>query len=170
MEEMEVPTEHLNEEINENAEARKNKKKWSLYVAISTALMAVLAAIASLMAGQHSNDSLFEQIKATDLWNQYQAKSIKAVIVSRVNPAVTDSSKMKQYVNDEQEIMNKAKEHEKDSAIHLHKHEILARAVTLIQIAIAISAISILTERKPLWYLSIVLALIGVVFFISEFL
>ena len=49
MEEMEVPTEHLSEEINERAEEAKKQKNWSFYVAISTALMAVFAAISSLL-------------------------------------------------------------------------------------------------------------------------
>ncbi len=61
MEEMDVPTEHLHEEINKHVRV---EHKWSLYVAISTALMAVLAAVASMMAGHDSNEALIEQIKA----------------------------------------------------------------------------------------------------------
>ena len=48
-EEIEIPTEHLSEEIQERAEEKKDK--WTLYVALSTALMAVLAAVAGLLAG-----------------------------------------------------------------------------------------------------------------------
>jgi len=40
MEEQEVPTEGLSEKINEQAEKEKD---WSFYIAISTALIAVLA-------------------------------------------------------------------------------------------------------------------------------
>src|SRR5882724_5483454 len=78
MEEIEVPTEHLHEEIKEKAEEEGGG--WSLYIAISTALMAVIAAIAGMMAGHHSNEALIEQIKASDQWAFYQAKSIKAEI------------------------------------------------------------------------------------------
>lgn len=46
----------------------------------------------------------------------------------------------------------------------MDKHVILARAVTLFQIAIAISAISILTGKRWLWYFAILLSLIGVGF------
>ena len=48
MEEIEVPTEHLHEEIQEKAE--EQKERWTLYVALSTAMMAVLAAVAGLLA------------------------------------------------------------------------------------------------------------------------
>ena len=87
MSEIEVPTEHLHEAIKEKAEAalkgiQHKEKAWSLYVAISTALMAVLAAISSLFAGHHSNEALVDQIRASDQWAYYQAKGIKAEIKS----------------------------------------------------------------------------------------
>ncbi len=170
MEEIEVPMEHLSEEINERAEEAKKDKRWSFYVAISTALMAVFAAISSLMAGHHSNEALIEQIRASDQWNYYQAKGIKAEILSLNSKGKNDSVKIKKYNKDQQTIKASADDHEKLSERHLNRHIILARSVTLFQIAIAISAISILTQKRPLWYLSILLALTGLIFFISDFL
>ena|SRR5947209_2141701 len=169
MEEMEVPTDPLNDKINEMAEEEKERKKWSFYVAISTALIAVFAAITSLMAGHHSNEALIEQIKASDQWNYYQAKGIKAEILL-VNPGELDSNRHKKYNSDQQAIKKEAEDHEKRSDDHLQKHLILARSVTLFQIAIAISAISVLTEKRPLWYLSILLAIVGIAFFITNYI
>ncbi|PWT70492.1 MAG: hypothetical protein C5B59_20475, partial [Bacteroidetes bacterium] len=63
MEEMEVPTEHLQEKIHEEAEEKK--ERWTLYVALSTAFMAVLAAIAGLMSGHHANEALINQVEAS---------------------------------------------------------------------------------------------------------
>ena len=40
------------------------------------------------------------------------------------------------------------------------------KAVTIFQIAIAISAISILTRKKELWYGGLVLTIVGVVFLV----
>jgi hypothetical protein len=168
MEEMEVPTEHLSDEINEKAEEARQQRKWSFYVAISTALMAVFAAVTSLMAGHHSNEALIEQIKASDQWNYYQAKGIKAEILG-LSTTTPDTTKIKKYNSDQQTIKEIAEDHEKKSEEHLQKHIILARSVTLFQIAIAISAISVLTEKRPLWYLSIVLALVGAGFFIENY-
>ena len=163
MEDIEVPTEHLHEEINERA---KEGKRWSLYLAISTAFMAVLAAIAGLMAGHYSNEALIEQIKASDQWAYYQAKGIKAEIAS-LSPS-KDNTQIEKYKTEQQSIKEIAEDFQKKSQVYLDKHIILARAVTLFQIAIAISAISILTGKRWLWYFAILISLIGVVFFISS--
>jgi hypothetical protein len=169
MEEMEVPTEHLSDEINEKAEEARQQRKWSFYVAISTALIAVFAAVTSLMAGHHSNEALIEQIKASDQWNYYQAKGIKAEILG-LSTTSPDTMKIKKYNTDQQSIKEIAEDHEKKSEEHLQKHIILARSVTLFQIAIAISAISVLTGKRQLWYFSIVLALVGAGFFIANYI
>ena len=51
-------------------------------IAISTALMAVFAAMASLLAGHHADEAVIEQIRASDQWAFYQAKGIKDEILS----------------------------------------------------------------------------------------
>jgi hypothetical protein len=174
MEDPEVPTEHLHEHINE--EAGESRDPWSMYLAISTALMAVFAALASLFAGHHSNEALISQIKASDQWSYYQAKGIKYEITHSViehNKTELDTAaaarlneKQSKYKDEQKEIMEKAHDAEKDSEEHLAKHVTLARCVTLFQISIAISAISMLTRRKPLWYFSLVLSLFGLYQFI----
>lgn len=166
MEEIEIPTEHLHETIQEKAmEARENR--WFPFVAISTAFMAVFAAISGLLAGHHSDEALIEQIKASDQWAYYQAKGIKAEIKTlQVNAGLTDPASAMKYKKEQEEIRKKAEEAEHESKFNLDKHSILAKAVTLFQVAIAISAISILTKKKWLWVTSIFISLAGLVFFI----
>jgi hypothetical protein len=170
MEEIEVPTDHLHDEIREkSAELQEKGEKGSyLYIAISTALMAVFAAMASLMAGHHSNEALIAQIKSSDQWAFYQAKSIKAEIrslrpVSAQPPAKSPETEKKEAA----EIAAKAAEFESESAGHLNRHISLARAVTFFQVAIAISAISIITRRTILWWVGIALSVAGLFFFIT---
>ncbi len=174
MEEMEIPTEHLQEAIHEKAE--EEKEKWVMWVALSTAFMAVLAAIAGLMGGHHVNEALIDQIKASDQWAYYQAKGIKreisasadkileAIPGSKVVPTAELKEAVARYEKEKEEIKATAEEHQKASEEHLEKHVTLAKAVTIFQIAIAISAIAILTRKKPLWYGSIALTLAGAVF------
>jgi hypothetical protein len=180
MEEIEVPTEHLHEEIQERAEEKK--EKWTLYVALSTAFMAVLAAVAGLLAGHHANEALVARVKASDQWNFYQSKNLKQEIavntdkiLQAVGPAKTggtplpieDHSKdIARYDKEKAEIKKTAEEAEKESEEHLAKHVPLASAVTAFQIAIAISAIAILTRRKVLWVGGLILTCIGIVFFV----
>ncbi len=173
MEEIEVPTEHLHESIKEKLEEGGNEA-WTMYLAISTALMAVFAALGSLFAGHHSNEALISQIKSSDIWAHYQAKSIKYEIntimleIKSGKGAETGKvdDKMEQYKKDQEELKKAAEESEKDSEAHLARHVILARAVTIFQISIAVSAIAMLTRRKFLWYGSMFFSIIGLVLFI----
>lgn len=173
MEEMEIPTEHLQEAINEKAE--EEKEKWVLFVALSTAVMAVLAAIAGLLGGHHVNEALIDQIKSSDQWAFYQSKSIKAEIASSTDKilqalpgksaAQADNKEtLARYEKEKEDIKNQAEEHEKTSEEHLKRHVTLSKAVTIFQIAIAISAISILTRKRLLWYGGIILTIAGAFF------
>jgi Domain of unknown function (DUF4337) len=177
-EEIEIPTEHLHEEIQEKAE--EQKERWTLYVALSTALMAVMAAVAGLLAGHHANEALIERTKASDQWNFYQSKNLKQEIAINTDQILhalgkTDTIKdhsadIARYDKEKAAIKKEAEEDEKSSEDNLAKHVPLASAVTAFQIAIAISAISILTRRKKLWYGSLLLTVIGIVFLITGLL
>ena len=77
-EEIEVPTEHLHETIHEAAEGHHpHMAGFNMQVALSTAILAVVAAVSALFAGHAANEAVLEQIEASDKWNFYQAKSIK---------------------------------------------------------------------------------------------
>jgi len=168
MEEIEVPTEHLHETIEEEVEeaVKKNERKGGMAIAISTALMAVFAALASLLAGHHADEAVIEQIRASDQWAFYQAKGIKDEILS-LSTIPDKETRSAKYKSDQAEIQKKARESEDASHAHMEHHEILARAVTLFQISIAISAIAILTRKKFLWFISLGISCFGLFFFIT---
>jgi hypothetical protein len=167
MEEMEVPTEHLHDEINEKAGELLEKKenKWILFVAISTALMAVLAALGSMYSGHQSNEALIMQIRASDQWAFYQAKGIKAEI-RMLLPASSVVKSPEATIKEQESVKKLAEEDEQSSEAHLAKHVTFSRSVTLLQIAVAISAISIITRKRFLWYSGMAIALGGVSFFV----
>src|SRR5471032_2633813 len=79
MEEAEVPTEHLHEDMEHHA--AHSKAPWTMGVALSSALLAGLASVSSLLAGHHANEAMVEQIRSSDRWSYYQAKGIKAAIL-----------------------------------------------------------------------------------------
>ncbi len=165
MEEIEIPTEHLHEAIHEQAEEAREKrieKEWSMAVAISTAIMAVFAAISGLLAGDYVNEAMIQQIKASDQWAYYQAKGIKAEIKGLKN----DTSGIARYKAEQKEISQKANEFTEESEVHLKKHVQLSRAVTFFQVSIAISAISILSKKRFLWFVALALSIGGIVFFV----
>ena len=172
MEEAEVPLEHLHEEVHHTAE--HSGEKWISWVALSTAILAVLAAIAGLLSGKHANEAMMSQIEASDQWSYYQEKSIKAAVLDAkialsATPSAQDREKTARYQEEESEIKSEAEHKEAAAKSNFHKHEVLARGVTMFQIAIAIAAISALTKKRRFWIVSLICGIAGCVFFALGF-
>src|SRR5947209_17209808 len=112
MEEAEVPLEHLHEQTHETA--KHSGQRWISWVALSTAILAVLAAIASLLSGEHANEAMMSQIEAADQWSYYQSKSIKAAVLD-AKTAFTgapdaDQSNRARYEKEQDEIKLEAEQ------------------------------------------------------------
>jgi hypothetical protein len=176
MEDPEVPTEHLHEEIHHHAE--HSREKWVLGVALSSALLAGFAAVASLMAGHHANEAMMSQIESTDQWSYYQSRGIKetaltskADILSAMGKPVpgADQEKVVEYQREKEQIAKKAEDLEKEAQTHLRTHEVLASGVTMFQIAIAVGAISVLIRSRAFWLASLVVGVVGIAFLIQSF-
>lgn len=172
MEEAEVPLEHLHEEVHHTAE--HSGEKWISWVALSTAILAVLAAIAGLLSGKHANEAMMSQIEASDQWGYYQAKSIKASVLDAkialsTAPNESDAAKRDRYEKEQEEIKAEAEHKQAEAKSNFHQHEVFARSVTMFQIAIAIAAISALTKKRRFWVVSLVFGIAGCVFFALGF-
>ena len=167
MEEAEVPLEHLQEHVHHSAE--QSGAVWISWVALSTALLAVLAAIAGLLSGKNANEAMMNQIEASDQWSYYQAKSIKAAVLDAKMALATTSSDMDKektarYQEEEAQIKSEAEHKEAAAKSNFHRHEVYARGVTMFQIAIAIAAISALTRKPRFWIVSLVFGGVGCIF------
>ena len=167
VEETEVPLEQLHEEIHHRAE--HGSEKWISGVALSTALLAVLAAIASLVSGMRANEAMMSQIESSDHWAYYQAKGIEAAVLdAKMTLSGTsteqDRAKAHQYQEEQTQIQNEARAKETAAKTNFHQHEIFARGVTMFQIAIAIAAISALTRRQIYWFVSMAIGAAGCIF------
>lgn len=167
---------------------------WVRGISLSTALFAVVAAVAALQSGALETESLLQsteavrsQAKASDQWSYYQAKGIKAnnavstadvlSTVAAPSAAVTAAAQkyralssryeeeQKDIKNEAEKLENEIKEHQHDSERLLHNHHIFAYSVTFTQVAIALSAIAALTRRRQMWFLSMAVGLIGFGYF-----
>jgi hypothetical protein len=97
----------------------------------------------------------------------YQAKGIKAEIKSiKIGNTPVDSVEYKRYKEEQVTIKEKATSLQEESESHLETEKRFAKGVTFFQIAIAISAISILTKRKFLWIGSLFIGIAGTTFLI----
>ena len=156
MEEIEVPIEKVQEEIQHHASsAHERKERWISFVAVMSALLAVLAAITALLAGHYSTEAVLEQMHASDFWSYYQSKSTKSLVLTskmellaelRQNPSAeqthADQEKLAEYKKEMAEIQDHAKEAERQSQSSLGVHEVFARGVTFFQVAIGIAAVA----------------------------
>lgn len=172
MEDPEVPLEAAQEHIQHHAEHGSEGKKWVMGVALSSAIFAALAAVASLQAGHHVNEALISQLQASDLWAQYQAKGIKSgvlsdkleVLAALGKPTSPSDKSPAKYAEEQKQIEEKAHELETEGREHLAHHVKLATAVTMFQICIAVSAISVLTGRRAFWFVSLLFGAAGIVY------
>lgn len=195
MPEEELETSELKErleESNERAEAVEARARWIVYLSFSTALIAVLAAIASLESGAYSNDALLlkneallAQTKAADQWAYYQAKSVKGTIYSSQvaqllisNPelAAKAQKEAERYAREEEEISKTANELEKHvnedserASESMEHHHRFAYGVTMFQISIALAAVAALSRQRAVWYAGLFVAGAGLVYFVDGF-
>src|SRR3954468_5607385 len=138
MEEAEVPLESVQEHIHHSAQ--HGGAPWISGVALSTALLAVLAAISGLLSGQHANEAMMSQIESSDQWAYYQAKGIKASVLdakmslSGAAASEEDKTKAERYQEEQKEIQEKATEKQNEAKSNFHQHEVFARGVTMFQI------------------------------------
>ncbi len=167
MEEAEVPLENLQEQVHHSAQ--HSGEAWISWVALSTAILAVLATIASLLSGQHANEAMMSQIAASDQWNYYQSKSIKAsVLDTKISlasaPNELDRAKAERYEKQQEEIKSEAEHKQAEAKTDFHRHEVFARGVAMFQIAIAIAAVSALTKKRRFWIVSLLFGAVGCIF------
>jgi uncharacterized protein DUF4337 len=142
-------------------------------VAIFTAVLATVGAIVSFFGGDtqnkaiiFKNEAVLERAEASDQWNFYQAKSMKQNIAEIAAAISTDpkavefyKSEAKRYAAEKKDIEKDARKHEaaykswnEKSEQALHPHHFLAISMTLLQIAIALASITVLTQKRWLLY------------------
>jgi len=185
-EEIEVDTEKLHEAIKEELEHERSS--FLKMISLTTAILAVLAAIASLKAGDTVNEALVLkteaarlQSEASDYWAYYQAKGLKAAIqeasktswlaIGKLPPAKYEQKKNR-YLDEQGGIQKKAlgKEHERDEKLKesdqlLQLHHGFAGSVALFQVSIALGAVAALTRFRPVWFGSMLLGAVGIIIF-----
>jgi len=143
-------------------------------LAVMTAIFATIGALFAYMAGATQNEALLfkneaaiRRTEASDQWNFYQAKSSKqnlaelgATLASGEQQA-RYAKEAERYKTEKEELAPEAKrleqqskEAEERSEASTHDHHRWAQATTLIQIAIALAAITILTRSRRLQYMA----------------
>jgi hypothetical protein len=161
-------------DVTQAPAASEGMRKWMARVAVTTAVLATLASLASMFSSNHLNEAMIEQIRASNQWNYYQAKGVKFVVLeSRLEtlPALgkavapEDAAKLDRYKKEQEEISAEATARQASCDDHRSRYRIMGRAATAFQIAIALSAVALLVQRNWFWILSMAVGAVGCVFF-----
>lgn len=197
MSEEDIETAELKESVESSVEraleAEREKTGWTVYLSLSTAIIAVFAAVASLESGANANDAILakndavlSQSQASDQWALYQAKAVRAAIASgesefasTTNPELAKrfGEEAARLRGEQAPLEKKARELETNVVASgeqaerlLARHHRFAVSVTLFQIAVALCAIAALMKRKPLWGVALVASAIGLALFVAGLL
>jgi Na+/glutamate symporter len=153
-------------------------------IAMFTAIIATVGAIFSYMggatqanAGLYKNNAALKKTEASNQWNFFQAKSTKqslAEISRDLTLQEADKTKYQakidRYEKEKNEIKDaavkldtEATTWDKQSDEQMHQHHRWAQATTVLQIAIALAAIALLTKKKWVEYAMFGTAAVGAV-------
>ena len=163
-------------------------------VALTTAIYAVFLAVASLGGNNATKEMLLAQQQSSDLWAHYQAKSIRehqsrvqklrleADLLER-EPSLKSEGREKltkllgRYGEDEErynaekkEIEKHAKELEHERDLYRTKDPYFDYGEALLQIAIVMASIAILSSSRQVFIFSLVIAVLGGFFVLNGFL
>jgi hypothetical protein len=136
-------------------------------LAVVTAVLATIGALVSYQGGATQNDALLfkneaaiKKTEASDQWNFYQAKSSKQNLAELGATLTTGElaeryrTEAKRYNDEKKEIQKKAEDLERagvvanaNSEASMHVHHRWAQSMTLVQVSIALAAITLLTRR-----------------------
>ncbi len=179
-EEYEVPSPH------EHAIEEAGKRKFdglAQKIALMTAILATVGALISYQSGSAQNEAMFlknqsilKQAEASDQFAFFQAKSVKAqideAVIALSNEPETKARFLAAKEREEKEkveilaeakrLQAESKKLGEESEAKLKPHERLALALTFVQIAIALAALTILTRRRWLLWGSVISGAAGV--------
>ncbi len=166
-EDFEVPSPHEQhvEHATEHAQARGDS--FASRIAVMTAVMATIGAMLSYQAGSTESEAAMDKnnaailkTEAANQWNYYQAKSSRQNLSEMAShipglDAAHYTAEMERYKKEKEVVRQKAealeaesREWDSKSEQLLHQHHRWAQAMTAIQIAISLAAITLLTRKE----------------------
>lgn len=158
---------------------------WTLPVAVTLAILAVLVAMATLMGHRAATEELLLQTQASDQWAFFQAKNIRlhelqsmADLLGTV--ATVDKEKagllqeqyakeVERYNKEKDEISERAKDLEQERAQVAKREDRYDAAEVVLEIALIICSLTLLTKKKFFWFAGILMGIAGLAVGLSGF-
>lgn len=169
--------------------ADDKKEKWLNWLALTTLIFSAAATLGSSKAGGYSGKATSQQILASDQWAFFQAKSTKQHLYELQREALTlqalsapepaqprykelierYAKDISRYDGEKKEIKAKAEENEKTRDSSSKFAGLFGKAVLYLQVAIILSAMAGLLKKKPLWFISFLPGVTGLVYFLYSY-
>jgi uncharacterized protein YlxW (UPF0749 family) len=147
-------------------------------VAFTMSLLAVLVAVTTVLGHRAHTEAVLEQNKATDQWNEYQAKKIRSYNTSlagdllgavtiadkdkaaKIEKAWTDhQTKWNDDLKEDQEKAKGLEEKVEQAEAHAARYDL---AEALLEIGLVITSVTLLTRSRIYWYMGIVFSICGI--------
>jgi hypothetical protein len=155
-------------------------------VTLTMAVLAVLVAAVTLLGHRAHTEEVLLQTRSADQWAYYQAKEIRRrnyelfldelSVFSLQSAQQVDAIKEKyakeieRYKEELKDIEAEAKKAEAEVKIEEARADRYDLSEVLLEAALVISSITLLTRKKLFWYFGMVLALTGIVIGITGWL
>ena len=166
----------MKEELAEERSEQRQERRSLNLIGLSTAIFSTLAAIAAMQGGYFANEGMLSQIKSSDSWSQYQAKSTKrhieesnvTILQALQKPVPTKTTtEIGKLDRQQQEIGHEARKLQAEAEQDLARHELFARSVAALQVGISMGAIAALTRKQAIWYVGLGISAIGIGFMVA---
>lgn len=178
----EVPSPHEHHVEHVTHHGHGSGDNFASKIAVMTAIMATIGALLSYQAGSteseaamDKNNAAIEKTEASNQWNYYQAKSSRQNLSELAThipglDATHYTAEAERYKKEKEVVRKKAEALEEEVRVWdekseqaLHQHHRWAQAMTAIQIAISLAAITLLTRKEWLKRLAYTAAGVSVV-------
>jgi hypothetical protein len=166
------------QELQENAEHGAHEPSLAP-VTLTMAVLAVLVAATGLMGHRAHTEELLHQTKATDQWAYYQAKDIRRKnyelfidelsVFTLQNSEATQkirekyAKEIERYRDEEKDIQAEARTAENEVLVEQRRANRFDLGEVLLEAALVICSITLLTRKKAFWLFGLVLGGAGVV-------
>ncbi|MGA8102239.1 MAG: DUF4337 domain-containing protein [Candidatus Acidiferrales bacterium] len=148
-------------------------------VTITMAILAVLVAGVSLLGHRAHTEEILNQSKASDQWAYFQAKAIRhhnyeqfldqLLVIPSKNADDTEKLRAKyekeidRYKDQENEIQKEATGLESEVKVEERRADRFDLAEVILEAALVVTSITLLTKKKSFWALGLLMAAAGVV-------
>ena len=178
----------MSEELDELKEAAERAKEIRALapVTLTMAVLAVLVATITLLGHRAHTEEILLQTRATDQWSYYQAKNMRRNNLEALSEVLTALENTKaesaeqvqkrfheeidKYRDQQKDIQTEARSLEAEVETASRRADRFDLGEVFLEIALVVTSITLLTEKRGFWYFGLVLGAVGLLCAATGFL